>query len=197
MIKILFLAANPSDTTRLSIDQESRAIDQVLRQAKFRDKFDIKQHFAVQMDDLQLFLLDYRPDIVHFSGHGSLDNEIILDDGNGNRHRVTPHALSGLFSALKDNIRCVVLNACYSEPQAQAIAQHIDCVIGMSDAIGDTAAINFAKAFYRALGFGRNIKIAFDLGCIQIDMANLNEQNIPKLLCEKCEPEHLIFASHD
>lgn len=149
------------------------------------------------MDDLQLFLLDYEPDIVHFSGHGNLANEIILEDESGNSHRVTPHALSGLFSALKNNIRCVVLNACYSEPQAQAIAQYIDCVVGMSDAIGDSAAINFAKAFYRALGFGRDIQTAFDLGCVQIDLANLSEKDTPKLLCDKCKPEHLIFASHD
>jgi hypothetical protein len=43
-----------------------------------------------------------------------------------------------------------VLNACYSEIQANAIVQHIDYVIGMSQAIGDTAAIKFAMGFYDA-----------------------------------------------
>ena len=55
---------------------------------------------------------------------------------------------------LRDNIRCVVLNACYSEAQAQAIAEAIDCVVGMTSAVGDDAAIEFATAFYRALGYG-------------------------------------------
>jgi len=35
------------------------------------------------------------------------------------------------------------------------------------------------------LGFGRSMKVAFDLGCVQIDLANLNQQDIPKLLCRK------------
>jgi hypothetical protein len=90
-----------------------------------------------------------------------------------------------LFSILKDNIRCVLLNACYSQKQAQGIAAHIDCVIGMSDKIADASAIGFAAAFYQALGFGRSMKEAFDLGCVQIDLANLNQQDIPKLLCRK------------
>jgi hypothetical protein len=95
---------------------------------------------------------------------------------------------------LKDNIRCVVLNACYSKKQAQAIAKHIDCVIGMSKAIGDEAAINFAVAFYQALGYGKNVKTAFDLGCVQIDLQSLNEQDTPKLSATKCDPEEIVFV---
>ncbi len=138
-IKILFLAANPKDTSQLRLDEEMRGIDQVLRQAEFRDKFDIKQHWAVRVVDLQGYLLRYKPDIVHFSGHGSASTEIILEDNYGNSQSVSSRALSQLFDVLKDNIRCVVLNACYSEQQAKAIAEHIDCVIGMSKAIGDKA----------------------------------------------------------
>ncbi len=194
MIKILFLTANPLDTNRLRLDEESRAIDQALRQAEFRDNFDVRQHWAVRVTDLQGLLLRYKPDIVHFSGHGSDTNEIILEDNSGNSHAVSARALSGLFSVLKDNIRCVVLNACYSEPQAQAIAMHIDCVVGMSESIGDEAAISFATSFYQGLGYGRDIQTAFDLGCLQIDMENLDEQDIPKLLCEKGDPSEIIFV---
>jgi hypothetical protein len=196
-IEILFLSANPSDTTRLKLGEESRAIDQALRQAEFRDKFDIKQHWAVRIADLQGFLLRHKPDIVHFSGHGSESSEIILEDNSGNSQPVSVRALSTLFSVLKDNIRCVVLNACYSEPQAQAIAEHIDCVIGMSEAIGDAAAISFASAFYQALGFGRDLKTAFDLGCVQIDLESLDEQDVPKLLCKKCDPKEIVFVHTD
>ena len=184
-IKILFLAANPSDTTRLRLDEESRAIDRALRQSEFRDRFDILQHWAVSVTDLQELLLRHKPDIVHFSGHGSSASEIILEDDYGNSHPVSVRALSQLFSILKDNIRCVVLNACYSEKQAQAIAQHIESVVGMSKAITDQAAISFATAFYQALGYGRDVKTAFNLGCVQIDMENLDEQDTPKLLTLK------------
>jgi len=102
----------------------------------------------VSIADIQSHLLRHKPDIVYFSGHGSATSEIILEDGNGNSHPVSSRALGQLFSVLKDNIRCVVLNACYTEQQAQIIAKHIDCVIGMSKVIGDQAAIKFATAFY-------------------------------------------------
>ncbi len=180
-VKVLFLAANPSDTTRLRLDEEIRVIDEKLRQTEFRDVFEIEQQWAVRVSDLQGFLLRHKPDIVHFSGHGSRES-IILEDNSGISRPVSTHALSSLFSVIRDNVRCVVLNACYSEQQARAIANHIDCVIGMSKAVGDLSSISFSAAFYQALGFGRDVKTAFDLGCIEIDLEGLNDEDIPNLV---------------
>jgi len=64
-IKILFLEANPEDTERLRLDKEVRSIDQALRQAQYRDKFDIEQKLAVRVSDLQEHFLRYEPHIVH------------------------------------------------------------------------------------------------------------------------------------
>lgn len=184
VIKILFLASNPKDTDTLDLDKEIQGIQEVLSEAKFKDKFDIKQQWATRTDDLQKLLLRYQPHIVHFCGHGSEDtHQIILENENGMSHPVSIQALEQLFAILKRNIRCVVLNACQSREQAQAIANHIDCVVGMSEEIGDEAAIKFAAAFYTALGEGENIQTAFDLGCNKIHLDNLNEQDIPQLLC--------------
>jgi len=193
-IKILFLAANPSDTTRLRVDEEVRAIDQSLRLAEYRDAFILEQAHAVRVADLQSLLLRHQPHVVHFSGHGSPDGKIILENECGQAQTVLTRALSTVFSVLKDNIRCVVLNACYSQEQAKAIADSIDCVVGMSTAIGDPAALSFASAFYQALGFGRTIKTAFDLGCNQIDLANLDEQDTPQLLAVNVAPDTVILA---
>lgn len=184
-IRILFLAANPTDTPSLRLDEEVRAIDSALRSAEYRDRFDIKQHWAVRVIDIQGLLLRHKPDIVHFSGHGSGSGGIILQNEAGQSQPVPVRALSRLFAVLKDNVRCVVLNACYSAEQAAAIAEHIDCVIGMSSAIGDDAAISFAAAFYQGLGYGCNLKTAFELGCVQIDLENLDEQDTPKLMLKK------------
>jgi hypothetical protein len=194
-IKILFLAANPRDIEPLKLDEEVRAIDQALRQSQFRDRFDMKQHWAVRYSDLQAVMLRHQPDIVHFSGHGSAAGEIVLQDDSGANHPVSVRALSALFSILKDNIRCVVLNACYSEQQAQAIAQHIEVVIGMSQNMSDQASIGFASAFYQALGYGRSVQTAFDLGRIQLDLANLDAQDTPKLLAPNSNPTQIVFAT--
>jgi hypothetical protein len=118
-----------------------------------------------------------------------------MEDSRGHSRPVSARALSTLFSVLRDNIKCVVLNACYSEEQAKAIAEHIDCVIGMSQAIGDRSAIAFATAFYQALGYGRDVKTAFDLGCVQIDLDSLDDQDVPKLLATRTDPSQLVFAA--
>jgi hypothetical protein len=195
LVRILFLAANPRETPALQLDEEVRAIDQALRLANYRDAFDLETQWAVRYNELSGHLLRYQPDIVHFSGHGSSAGEIILLDQQGSSHLVSAQALGKLFALLKDNIRCVVLNACYSESQAQAIAQQIDTVVGMTTAIGDQAAISFATAFYQGLGYGRSVQTAFDLGCLQIDLANLSEQDTPKLLHSPgCDPTKLTLV---
>jgi len=192
--RILVLAANPKDVIRLRLEEEIRDIDEALRMAEYRDRFELVQQWAVRVKDLQRHLLRYRPDMVHFSGHGSEENEIILENTTGKRQPVSVRALSGLFAALKGRTRCVVLNACYSEQQAQAIAEHVDCVIGMSQRIKDVSSIAFAPAFYQALAFGENVKTAFDLGCVQIDLENLKEQDIPKLIALRANPEEIFFV---
>ena len=148
----------------------------------------------MQVSDLQGLLLRHKPDIVHFSGHGDRSSQIILEDNHGRSQPVLPLALSTLFSKLKDNIRLVVLNACYSEPEAKAIAQHIECVVGISGRITDQATIPFAFSFYQALGYGKSIKTAFELGCGQIGLEGLDEEDKPKLLTLKADSGDFVFA---
>lgn len=195
-IGILFLSANPFRTNRLRLDEEVRTIDERLQMAQFRDRFELRQVWAVRTSDLSQALLRYTPHIVHFSGHGSDKGEIILENQVGDAKRVSSQALSRLFRTLKDNIRCVVLNACFSSIQAEAIVKEIDCVVGMSSAIGDEAAVRFAGGFYRALGFGRSIQTAFDLGLAEIDIDSLGEEDTPKLLVKQgVDPTKIAFTS--
>ncbi|MEL6813459.1 MAG: hypothetical protein AAFP03_01435 [Cyanobacteria bacterium J06598_3] len=83
---------------------------------------------------------------------------------------VSGPSLARLFKLFKEKIECVLLNACYSEVQAAAIHQHIDCVIGMNQAIGDLAAIEFAVGFYDGLGAGHSYSDAFEFGVSAIDL---------------------------
>ena len=162
MIKILFLAANPKDTDPLRFGEEVRGIKERLRLAKLRDEFVVEQEWAVRVTDLQGYLLQHQPHIVHFSDHGNRVGEIILEDHLGRSRAVAPDALKRLFASLKDNIRCAVLNARYSEVHGRAIVESIDCVIGPTRAIADGSAIAFAASFYRALGYSRSIQNAVD-----------------------------------
>jgi hypothetical protein len=194
-IRILFLAANPKDTPELRLAEEVRSIEQALRLAEFRDRFEIFQYWATRTIDIQSCFLRYKPHLVHFSGHGSSAGEIILEDVNGYSAPVSARALASLFRVLHDEIRCVILNACYSHQQAMAIADEVDCVVGMTDGINDASAIAFATSFYQALGYGRDVKAAYELGCVQVDIEALEDQDVPKLLSVKADPSKVSFTN--
>jgi hypothetical protein len=181
-VRILFLAANPVTTNALQLDREAREIEEKLRGTRERDKLELVTKWALRADDLQQYLLEYQPHIVHFSGHGSDTNELILEDKNGKPKPLSQAALLALFRALKDNIRLAVLNACFSQAQAIAITETIDCAIGMNKAIGDQAAITFAASLYRAIGFGRSVQTAFDLGRASLLAEGIPEDTTPVLL---------------
>jgi hypothetical protein len=178
-IKVLFLAANPERTPRLRLDEEIRDIQEAVRKSEHRDQLVLIQEWAVRVKEIQEYFMRHKPAIVHFSGHGE-SNEIIFED-----KPVAADTLSNFFSLYKETIRCVLLNACDSEPQARAIAEHIDCVIGMSSAITDEAAKCFSRMFYLALGEGRDLKAAFDTGCMQIKLEFPDERATPKLIARR------------
>lgn len=184
IIKILFLAANPKDTVSLRLDEEVREIEHKIMLAQKKDQLLLIKKGAVRASDLQLYLNQERPTIVHFSGHGTDEGRIVLEDIIGNPVTVTSESLARVFKTLKDNVRCIVLNACFSIDQARAINQHVDFVIGMSSSIKDKAAIAFSSAFYLALSSERSIRNAFDQGINEVLLAGFSEEeNTPKLLC--------------
>jgi predicted Rossmann-fold nucleotide-binding protein len=176
---ILVLAANPRNTPPLRLDQEVREIDNGLQRAQRRDDFVLRQKFASRPVDVRRAMLDYEPNIVHFCGHGSGDEGIVFEDEQGQAKLISTEAISGFFQLFSDKVECVVLNACYSEVQAQAISEYIPFVIGMKKGIGDSAAIEFAVAFYDALGAGRPINFAYKLACNAIQWTGLPEHLTP------------------
>lgn len=179
---ILFLSADPRDASRLRLGEEQREISEKLRLARLRDEFLLEVRMAVRPADLSQAMLDTGPAIVHFSGHGSDLGAICLEDVNGYTQEVSAEALGALFRSFGAQTRCVVLNACYSDVQAEAIARHVAYVIGMSEEIGDAAAIAFSVGFYQAVGAGRSIEEAFELGVAQLHLRGIGEGHIPRLL---------------
>jgi class 3 adenylate cyclase len=118
---------------------------------------------------------------VHFSGHGAGESGLALEDEAGQIKLVNTKALAALFEAFNEYVECVILNACYSEVQAEAIARHIPYVIGMKQAVGDNAAREFAVGFYDTLAAGESIEFAYKLGCVSISMAGIPEELTPVL----------------
>ncbi|HEY0558060.1 MAG TPA: CHAT domain-containing protein [Thermoanaerobaculia bacterium] len=204
-VRVLFLAACPSGAPSLRLDQEAKAIQEALRMSKNGERFEVEQSWAAGDRELQDGLLRYSPDVVHLSGHGSRSGQILLEEDAasrdmGPRPATVPQPenlwLQGLvriFAAARGRIRCVVLNACHSEPTALALAQVVGCVVGMSEAIEDAASIRFSWSFYNALGYGMSLKAAFDLAMGQLALASLRTSDVPRLITAGVAPESVIF----
>jgi tetratricopeptide (TPR) repeat protein len=147
-LRILFLASDPSNAARLHLGKELQEVRNKLAGNQY---FEIKDHQAVKPDDVIQTIISYKPHIVHFSGHGQDSGELCFEDEQGKSKAIPPDALASLFSLVTEYIKCVVVNTCYAEKQANAIAQYVPVVIGTKKEITDNAAIKFSTGFYTAL----------------------------------------------
>jgi CHAT domain len=205
-VRILFMAFNPEGTTHLRLDLEVKAITEALRGSRLGDQFELQQIWAAGDRDIQDGLLRFQPDILHLSGHASREGRLLLERERTMRDLSAPPSpvlpeedlwLAGLvrvFAAVRGKIRCVVINACHSEGMAQALAQIAGCVVGMSEAIGDEAAIRFSWSFYNALGHGLNVKAAFDAARGEAAMGGWSLDRVPRLVTLGVDPAGLAFG---
>ena len=181
--KILILASNPIDTSRIRLDREIREIKQVIqRRAKNRNLFEIEEVLAVRVEDIRRKMLDFRPQIVHFCGHGQGDGGLVVEGDSGRAESLSTSALAQLFKLFSSDVECVIFGSCYSEIQARAVAEHIDYVIGMNQAISDSSAIAFSVGFYEAIGSGNSFEFAYKLGCVSIQLEGRSEHTTPVLI---------------
>jgi hypothetical protein len=192
-ITILFLGANPSNATRLSLSREIQEIDDRLRMTEFRDCFRLEQQWELRADEVPRKIMRFKPQIVHFSGHGNESGQLIFQNTRGRSSAANRAALGRIFGAIGGGVRCVVLNACFSKRQAEIIAEHIDVVIGMSQAIWDTSAVAFAGGFYEALGYGKSLATAFALARDGIALSGHSGIMVPQLVVRSGVNPHDIY----
>ena len=179
---ILLLSADPDGHGRLQLDEERRAIDREVAYSRAARRLEVRTADALRIDDLQQALLRHRPIVAHFSGHGHPREGIQVVDQRGRPRAVPPSALSGLFGILKTGLRCVVLNACHTSEQAEAIAVHVPCVIGMRRRVLDETAILFATGLYRGFADGQTIQASFKLARNNLDLNGVPELDVPQLV---------------
>ncbi len=178
---ILFLAANPKNEARLQVDVEFSRIEQRLQLATHRNEFKLSNpKLAVTIEGLIQSFSQVRPEIVHFSGHGTEKGIYIVDDQNMALLMPT-NALKRLFNQYKTVVKAVVLSACYSEAQAKIISELGIYVAGMNNAVSDDAAITFSTGFYLGLGEKQPVETAFDSALIALETKFPGEIELPVL----------------
>ena len=160
---------------------------------------------------------------MHFSGHGGtgelslgpaarrdvagedavakeVDDEarphgLFFQGPDGDAQLVSTAAIQQTFGAAGASVRLVVLSACYSDPQAEALLAHVGCVVGMRGSIRDDAARNFAIGFYGGLGERESVAAAYRQGCAAIGLEGLADGNKPRLsVRDGVDAEILVLA---
>jgi hypothetical protein len=101
--------------------------------------------------------------VVHFTGHGTVDGSLLLEDGLGVAHMLTKREMAQLFAGRHTQL--VVLSACFSETVGRELhAAGVPAVVAVYARvpIADRAAIIFAAHFYAGLSRGWDVQRAFD-----------------------------------
>ena len=208
-VRILVVAANPLGSSPLKLDHEVKTIQEALRRSRKRDNFVVEYRLAATPSELRRALLDVEPHVLHFSGHGAGEQGLLFvsdesasaiyrSEGGEVRSRSTStneikfvpaQPLANLLKLCDEHLECVVLNACYSDVQGNAISTNSPFTIGMRDQVADHVAIKFSQGFYDAIVAGKGYESAFKWGkvAIEFDLAN-NEASQILVLRKKGEP---------
>jgi hypothetical protein len=118
-----------------------------------------------------------KPDIVgNEQRHG-----LFFQSADGRAQFVSAQAIEETFGAAGSSVKLVVLNACYSDVQADALLTQVDCVVGMSGSIRDEAARSFAIGFYGGLGERESVAAAYKQGRAAISLEGLPDSERPQL----------------
>jgi len=180
-ITVLFMASNPLDQKQLRLDEEARAIEEMIHKAKHRESVIFRTQWAARPMDILQAVNEYDPSIVHFSGHGSVESELVMQGNHGETRLVSKEAIAASLATCSENIQVVFFNTCYSREQAEAVVKYVSAAIGMKTSIGDEAARVFSSQFYSAIGFGHSVRKAFDQARAALMLENILEEDTPEL----------------
>lgn len=181
-IVVAFFATDPATASdrRLLLDEEVREIGQKIRLSAHRDAVKLESRWALRAGDILQYMNELNPTVVHFSGHGTDQDQLVLQDRNGNAAFVSLESIVASFEHF-DSVQLVFFNTCHSFSQAAACTQHVNAAIGMNQEIGDTAARIFSSQFYSAIGFGRSIPEAFKQAKTALMLEGIPEHATPEL----------------
>lgn len=180
-IVILFVAANPLDQTSLRLDEEVREVEEMIRKSDYRESVKLRSHWAARPLDLIQKINEIKPTVLHISGHGSDQDELVFQDEDGRTKLVTKDAFIQTLAATIGSLRLIFLNSCHSANQAEAATQFVSAAIGMRSEIGDDAARVFASRFYAAIGFGLDLDVAFRQGKAALMLEGIQEEDTPQM----------------
>ena len=182
MKKILFIKANPIDTSDLRLENEENSIRDALERCSKRSDFAFETRGAVTTEALLNYLLSLKPNILHISGHGSSDEKLFIETSDGYTEEISIAKLSNFLINFLDHIECLFLNACHSLSNIENISDKIPYVIGMREEIPNDTAIMFSTSFYNSYFNGKSVKDSFKVALDLISLRDFSDELIPRFI---------------
>ena len=75
------------------------------------------------------------------------------------------------YAPPRGELRCVVLNACWSLATGEDPSMLVPFTVAMDGPISDRGALEFSRGFYDALGAGLDFCDAYEEGCSSVELA--------------------------
>lgn len=182
--QLRILYATASSRGDLRVDEEIRRVKAAVRASTNRDLIEILHLPAATAGDILDQLSTFKPHVVHFSGHAD-EKTLVLDDGSdthGPGRTITARAFKSAIESPDKPPLLVVLNACKSAAQLEALLGRVPMAVGMSNSIGDVDSLTFATRFYRTLAEGQSVNAALVTARADMEMNGLEDYDLPTLL---------------
>lgn len=200
--KVVLIGASPSGAQSLDIQRDidgvRAAVDGLVVDGKARFACAPAVLDATKADIEGALLHPKSAQIVHFSGHGGVGNELDGFTGVARRgylsvlqdHQTKANArLSGESFARtlgRAEVQLAVLSACrtadaggpdpWTGVAGALVAEGIPAVVAMQHKVLDAQAVDFAVAFYGALGAGLTLDEAMSIGrCAMVESGDFEE----------------------
>lgn len=159
----------------LNIESEHRALHRALSETTEQGSVEIKilAGSEATLENLQEALRSFRPQILHFVGHGLFVAEqerggIMLSGADGKADPLPSTRLGS--SLMESDLLLAVLNGCetgiasskdvLTGAAGELIRSGVPAVVATLRTVTDEAAVIFTREFYRTLGGGEPLEVA-------------------------------------
>lgn len=195
-LRILMLGA--SSDGGLRVGREVKRIQDAVRSALHRDAVEFDVRPAATPDDLLDGISQFRPHIIHFSGHSNEDVIVLeADQDEGGRDAVvSASAFASAVRATDVPPLLIVLNSCNSAGQIDALVEQVvPFAIGMSDSVMDGDAITYAARFYANIANGQSLASAHLAGKARLEIDGAGGHDLPTLASAgEADPSVMVFV---
>lgn len=175
LLRVLIVVANPGTAEYPFLphaEREACSVEEALRYPENR-RISVRRISHTTPRDLVAALREFRPDVLHFIGHGDWmpsGGKLVLESGS-----LDAEASEGIYAdalakeLLEAGTSLVFLSGCFTAGLARSVGAELAsyglaAVVGMRFAVADASAHLFARSFYAGLGEGLPVETAVSEG---------------------------------